>query len=395
MAVGLSYEQMMKIPFIIGLIKRYHSPGNTLSQYYGLGVTATAVKQILGITGQYDIFDGTRSLTYMTAPGAPFVRLNRKPIASQPITVPRIAHSIGIEDGKIFGTRSLGMNQVSPVDTGGQQYFTNQVMYAKTRMNNLIEYMSARMFQGGFGMAPISTGSQLLGVTDLDAVGNVVNNRSLIPAGHLVQIGGIIDTSWDNYGADVNGQLMTLQTQAARVNGRRITNVWLNGNTAKHLFNNQMIQAIGGSVYKIFDTLTPSKEIAPGQKFPDTGTTVIFRALPDYKFHIYNQGYVNPGTAEDFASQTSATNWKYFIPNDFAIFTPDPGDWCGMVEGSEPMQWNLLESGSQTIYGFGMGKERTINPPATEVKMLYNGAPVITEPFSCYYAKVIFTGTPA
>ncbi len=60
-----------------------------------------------------------------------------------------------------------------------------------------------------------------------------------------------------------------------------------------------------------------------------------------------------------------------------------------MVEGSEPIQWSLMDRSSQTIYGFGMGFERAIDPPRTDVKMVYNGCPVITEPAAVYYVTVL------
>lgn len=390
MPAGLSYDQMMRVPYIMGLIRRIHSPGNTFSQYYGLGVTGRVAHKIMGRAGQYDIFDGTRSLIPLSAPGAPATRLNRKPIGTQPITVPRIYTAIGIEDEKIFGTRPLGQNVSAPVDSGGKQYLANQVAFAKTRLNNSHEFMATRMFAGGWGMKPSSTGSQILQLSEKGTSGNAVENNTLIPSGNLTDIGGIIDSSWDNPGTDIFGQLMALQVNAARINGRRITDIWMNGNTGKFLFSNTGLQAIGGSVYRIFDTLNPATEIGPGQKFPDTGVTVQFRALPDYKFHIYNQGYVLPGTDESLTNQTSSTYWRTYIPDNVAIMTPAPGDWCGMVEGSEPMQWNLREAGSSIIYGFGMGMERAIDPPRTDVKMLYNGAPVITEPNAVYYATVVF-----
>jgi hypothetical protein len=385
----MSYDQLFRVPFILGLISRVQAPGNTFSQYYGLGITGRVAQQILGRAGQYDIFDGTRSLSPMSAPGAPPTRLNRKPTGTQPITVPRIYNAIGIEDEKIFGTRSMGLNQAAPVNTGGQQYFTRQIAYAKQRMNNAHEFMATRMFAGGWTLVPQGTGSQLLNLGELGAAGAAVTNATLIPAEHRNQINGIIDASWDNAGADINAQLMALQVRAARVNGRRITDIWLNGNTAKYLFTNSVIQSIGGSVYRIWDTLNPATEIGPNQKFPDTGVTVQFRGLPDYKFHIYNQGYVLPGTGEGFTDQIGA-NWRPFIPDNVAIMTPSPGEWCGMVQGSEPVQWNLTQAGSVVVEGFGMGFERSIDPPRTDVKMVYNGAPVITEPYAVYYATVIF-----
>lgn len=392
MPTGLSYNQLMRVPFILRTIRRIHAPGATMSSFYGLGITpTTGVQTITGRSGQYDIFDGTRSLAPFSAPGAPATDINRKPVGTQPITVPRMYNKIGIEDEQIFGTRNLGQPYSQPVPSRGEQYFTNQIRYLKTRMNNNHEFMTAHIFRGGWKLKPYAAGSQMMVLADLtDSTAGAVTNNSLVPAGNKGNIGGIIATSWDDPSANLIDQLMDLQALAARQNGRRITNIWLNGTTGKHLFTNSVIQAVGGSVYRIFDTLNPAREIASDQKFPDTGVTVVFRGLPDYKFHIYNQGYVVPGTSESFAAQIASANWKPFIPDGAAIMTPDPGEWCEMVEGTEPMQWSLREANSQIIAGFGMGTERSIDPPRTDVKMLYNGAPVITEPYAVYYATVIF-----
>lgn len=392
MPTGLSYNQLMRVPFILRTIRRIHAPGNTMSQYYGLGITPTrGVQQIVGRAGQYDIFDGTRSLAPFSAPGAPAVDMNRKPVGSQPITVPRMYNKIGIEDEQIFGTRNLGQPFNQPVPSRGEQYFTNQIRYMKTRMNNNHEFMTAHMFRGGWRLKPYAAGSQLMVLADkTDTTAGGITNDTLVPSAHTGQIGGIIGTSWDNPSANLIDQLMELQYRAARVNGRRITEIWVNGKTGRHLFTNSVIQAVGGSVYRIWDTLNPSNQIGPEQKFPDTGVTVQFRGLPDYRFHIYNQGYVTPGTSESFDAQIDSANWQPFIPDNYAIMTPAPGDWCEMVEGSEPIQWNLREAGSRVVYGLGMGTERAIDPPRSDVKMLYNGAPVITEPYAVYYAEVIF-----
>jgi len=392
MPTGLSYQQLMRVPFILRTIRRIHAPGATMTQFYGLGMTpTTGVQQITGRSGQYDIFDGTRSLAPFTAPGAPPVDINRKPVGTQPITVPRQYNKIGIEDEQIFGTRNLGQPYSQPVPNRGEQYFTNQIRYLKTRMMNNMEFMTAHMFRGGWRLKPYATGSSLLVLADAtDTTAGGITNDTVVPAGNKTNIGGIIDTSWDDPTANLINQLMNLQALAARQNGRRITEIWMNGITATHLFTNSVLQAVGGSVYQIFSTLNPAKEIAPEQKFPDTGVTVKFRGLPDYNFHVYNQGYTTPGTSEAFSAQIDSANWNYFIPTGKAILTPPPGEWCEMVEGSEPMQWNLTERSSQIISGFGTGTERSIDPPKTDVKMLYNGAPVITEPYAVYYADVIF-----
>lgn len=392
MPTGLSVRQLLQVPFILRTISRMHAPGSTMTQYYGLGATPRVnVQRIIGNAGQYDIFDGTRSLAPFTAPFSPPLDMNRKPIGTQPITVPRQYNKIGIYDNDLFGTRNQGAGYAQPSATRGEQYFANQVRYLKTRMNNNHEFMTTQMFAGGWKLKPINNqGSQqyVLGkFSDTPVPGEIINN-TLVPAENKGDVNGIFNVPWTDPTANIVHQMMELQVQAARVNGRRITDIWVNGNTGKYLFTNSVIQGVGGAVNRIYDTLNLSQEIGFEQKFPDTGVTVVFGGLPEYRFHIYNQGYVKPGTSEAFDQQISSTNWQPFIPDGIAIMTPPPGDWVDMVEGSELVQWNLRQGTSQMVMGLGAGTERAIDPPRTDVKCLYNGAPTPVEPNALYYVTV-------
>lgn len=390
MPTGMSYDQLMRVPFIIRTLERIHAPGATMSQYYGLTINAPGGQQIIGRSGQYDLFDGTRSLAPFSSPGAPPIALNRKPVGSQPITVPRQHFSIGVEDEKIFGTRNLGQPFSQPVPSSGERYWANQVRYAKQRLMNNIEFMAANMFRGGWKLKPQAAGSSNLVLAPLtDTTTGAITNDTLIPASNKGDVGGIFTDHWDDPSTNLVEQFMDLNVHATRINGRRITEVWVNGLTAKYLFTNSVIQAVGGSVNRIYDTLSPSKEVAPNQKFPDTGFTVEFGGLPGIRFHVYNQGYVTPGTSEAQSAQIDSANWNYYIPTGKAIMTPAPGDWCEMVKGSEPMQWSITQGSSEIVYGFGMGKARAIHPPRTDMMFLYNGAPVPTEPAAVYYVDVL------
>ena len=102
MTVGVSLDQLLKRETVLGVLSRYHAPGNAFQNYYGLGITATGAQQIYGTTGQYDIFDGSRSLGYFSAPGAPPNRMPRKPIGSIPITVPRMYMSIDLLESQLY-----------------------------------------------------------------------------------------------------------------------------------------------------------------------------------------------------------------------------------------------------------------------------------------------------
>lgn len=385
MPLGMSLDQMMRVPFIMGIITRIHPPGSALQRYYGLGPDAPAVQQIKGRVGQYDIFDYSRSLAPMSSPLSPPTRINRKQIGSVPITLPRTYTAIDILIEQVYNTRNIGQ-QFGPVNGNGDRYVALQSQYSKSRHTSNIEFMASKMFFGGWGVKEFGGH---LNLCEADDVAAVAVNDTRIPAAHKTNIGGIIADSWDDPTANLVEQFQELQVRAAMVNGRRITECWLNGNTAKHLFTNTVLQGVGGSVYRIFDTFNPTREIDPASKIPDTGVSVVWRGLPDITFHIYNQGYVLPGTTEAFDQQISSSNWRPFIPDNKAILTPPPGEWCGPVHGSEMVQWSLT-SPLEEVYGFGMGIERAIEPPRFDIKMLNNAAPVITEPYAVYAPTVIF-----
>ena len=393
MAAGVAFDMLMKRETILGVLRRYHAPGNTFSQYYRMGVQSEPVATIYGNKGQYDIFDGTRTLGAFSAFGAPPTRINRKPIGSVPIVVPRQYMAIDVNLAELYGSRDLGQNFMPPVRGRGLAYYQAQLLYMKTRMNTTTEWMASQMMQNnGFGVKNFGGGATPILVPCLATdPQRMITNEGRVPSDHFVDCNGIFTDSWEDPTTDIPGQLMELQFTAARENGRNLTEVWVNGTVGRYLFNNDKLSKQVGLSNRIFDTLNPSKTYTDEQEFPDTGYTVVFGALPTWKFHIYNQGYVDYGTAETMAAQTSEANWKPFIEANRAVITPPPptaGEpWCGMCAGSELAQWSEL-SPPEEVVGFGMGANRAIEPPRIEGKALYNGAPVLLEPKAIYAPTV-------
>lgn len=396
MAAGVAFDMLMKRETILGVLRRYHAPGNTFSQYYRMGVESEPVATIYGNKGQYDIFDGTRTLGAFSAFGAPPTRINRKPIGSVPIVVPRQYMAIDINLAELYGSRDLGQNFLPPVRGRGLAYYQAQLMYMKSRMNTTTEWMATTLMQeNGFGIKNYGGGTPILvpcSKTDPDAF---ISNEARIPSNHFADVGGIFTDGWEDPNTDIPGQLMELQYIAARNNGRVLSEVWVNGLVGRYLFNNDKLSKQVGLSNRIFDTLNPARTYTEDQKMPDTGFSVVFGALPTWKFHIYNQGYVDYGTPETITAQTSEDNWKPFIQANKAIITPPPPSagepWCGMCAGSELAQWSEL-SPPEEVVGFGTGANRAIEPPRIENKALYNGAPVLLEPRAIYVPTVISVG---
>jgi hypothetical protein len=259
-------------------------------------------------------------------------------------------------------------------------------------MDTTHEFMAIRMVMGGFGMRPLVAGSTVLVPCEPNDPAAIIVNSSRVTGESLGTCGGIFTDKIDNPGTDFVAQLNDLQVMAARRNGRMLTDVWMNGTTAKHLFNLEILRNINGIANRVFSLREPTKVYNAEQKLPDTGYIATFGALPGYRFIVYNQGYVLPGTNEDIESQTSSANWRPYIPNGIALILPEnTGDmpYMGMVQGSELMRWNALQASSEVIEGFGIGTEVAHEPPRIDTKMLYNGAPVITEPAAVYAAAVL------
>lgn len=392
MSAGVSLDQLLKRETILGTIERYRAPGNLFCEMYGLGIMAPAAQQIFGNAGQYDIFDGTRSMATFSSPGAPPTRRARKPIGSVSITVPRIYETAELMENELLGTRELGQNPSAPITGRGLSYYKRQIRNTRTRMDTTHEFMATRMVLGGFGMKPLTTGSPVLVPCETSDPAVVITNSSKVTGDSLGTANGIFTDKWNNPGTDIVMQLNELQVMAARRNGRNLRDIWVNGNTAKHLVNLEVLRNINGIANRVFSARNPTQQYTADQKVPDTGYIMEFGALPGWRFIVYNQGYVLPGTAEDIDSQTSTANWRPFIPDGKALILPAMGEmepYMGMVAGSELMRWNHLQATSEMVYGFGVGTEFAIEPPRIDTKLLYNGAPVILEPNAVYGVDVL------
>lgn len=387
---GYSLDQLTQVPHVMGVIAEYNSPGSTISRFYNLGMKSTPGQVIPHRTGVYDIFNPTRTMPVVRAPMTGPSRVARKPVGQKVITVARFYEAVEIEYERVFRNRPLG-GRYGTVDAMGQSYIARQLKHEVDKFSNAYEFMAVQMFRGGWSLLPI--GEDLYPVPKGTA-GTAYDVDTLLPVEHTGQLpigpGGddIIDIPWDDPNADLVQQFMLLDKVHAARHGAPIRHIWGNSTTIAPLFNNLQIHRVGGTAVRVFDSLS-RREIDPGQKYPDTGVDIIFRALPLHRFHVYNQVYIPGQVSESQAAQTDPANIEYFIPDNEVILTPEPGDWCELVAGTEPVQFNLLEA-VKSISGFGMGRDFAIDPPRVDLKFLTNVAPVLTQFNAVYNPTVIF-----
>ena len=390
---GFSYEQLTRVPFVMKMISEYQAPGTTFQRFYNIGLTDRPSQTLPHRSGVYDIFNPTRSMPVSRAPMSGPARVARKPVGQKAITVPRFYEAMIIEDEYVFRNRPLG-GQYGIVDEQGQSYIARQIKHEVTKFYTLHEFMAVQSMRGGWALkrfgedllpVPMGTAGAELDFTTL--VSSEVQGQ--IPLGGAAGDQPIITSSWDDPSTDIIEQILNLDKVHARRHGAPLRHVWGNATTIGPLFNNTNLAKVGGTSFRIYDRLT-KREVDPGQRYPDTGVDIVFRAYPLITFHIYNQVYI-PGLVHvGRDAQTDMDNIQYLIPDNEVIITPDPDDWIEKVAGTEPVQFSLNEA-PRYASGFVMGRSREIEPPRWDLKFMYNGAPVLVQPSSIYNPTVIFS----
>lgn len=387
---GMSYDQLMRVPQIVRLYEQLHTPSSFFQRYFKLSPTDTPIAVSQQRVFGYDIIANTRTLAPMTSPMAPPVSVGQKPIGTAMASVFRTHIKTTIADEKVFQTRQLGSFGLNTkVDATGAKYIATQIKHLKTQVTNSVEWMVAKMFQGGFGIKQDGEGYRLCELNDANILHS---NAYQIPASNKGDVSGIIGAgeAWNDPAAPILDHLNEMSVLAARVSGYQPTDIILNGNTAKHLFNNTQLAKVGGTAYRIFDSLN-NREVR-GDEPPTSGPyTVQFRALPQYNFHVYNEGLILNNVVADYANQVNPNNWATLIPDGYALIVPPPGDWVGFGTCLEPVAENVM-SDVKTVTGLYQWRTREIDPPRFDVKMLLNYVPILPQPQAVIYANVWRTG---
>lgn len=383
---GMSYDQMMRVPQIVRLYEQLYTPASFFQRYFKLSPTDTPIVVSQQRVFGYDLIANTRTLAPVTAPMAPPVSVGQKPIGTAMASVFRTNIKTTIADEKVFQTRQLGSFGLNTkVDATGARYVATQVKHLKTQISNSVEWMVAKMFQGGFGLKMDGEGFRLCELSDPDIVHS---NTYAIPASNKGDVSGIIASgeAWNDPAAPILDHMNEISVLASRVSGYNPTDIIMNGNTAKHLFNNTQLAKVGGTAYRIFDRLN-NREVQ-ADNAPTSGPyTVQFRALPQYNFHVYNEGLVLNNVVPNYENQISTSNWSSLIPDGYALIVPPPGDWVGFGTCLEPVAENVM-SDVKTITGLHQWRTREIDPPRFDVKMLLNYVPVLPQPQAVIWANV-------
>lgn len=380
---AITFEQMMQSPFILRVVNRIQTPLSLFQQFLGITTGAEggmgATQSVRGRDAGYDIFDATRQFSGARAPQTGPRRVRKKVIGHQSVQLMRSFESIDILDEDVYKSRPLG-GQIGTqnVDVRGQNHIRRQITFMTQRVRNQREWMTSRMFRGGFNIK--SDGGDNFDLIEYNsAATDSIPINYQVPAEHLTGLdmgtGTDIMDDWSQAASDIIGQCYKINAAMTRIHGRPLKHIWLNSNTFLNVQNNTGVQNIGGDAFTVFNSLDrrSGKSL---EGIPDAGFDVVFRAMPLWTFHVYDGVLSSDGKTDGIA----VADTSKLIPDDRAIFLPDPSDeWAGLIEGSEVVRQNVMASGSEAT-GFYSWATPMIDPPGQELKFLDNYLPVLYQP---------------
>lgn len=387
---AIHIDQLLKTPFVNGVYSRVKAVGSVFQNFFGLTGESSGLPPVAA--GQrtvfWEYFDNTRTVgtvrPHLAGPSRPVQKAAG--IASG--TLLRYYEALTFESNRIAGYRALG-KPLGYLSSSGEDWIARQLSYLFQRRQNLVEFIVSRMLtRQGFDIVT-SGASNVHQVTEYGSGQLSVDYQ--VPATHRTQIalgaGGadIITATWSNAATDIISHLANLRMVAERESGYTLKHGWISSPQYINMVNNTGLRNAGGSAFRVWESYV-NRDMQTLQGLRERGADLVFRALPDWTFHVYD-GVLN--VAQDRDSLATADN-TLFIPTTSCVFTPDPGDWCAMMLGNEIVK-EQYGSTDKEVTGLHNWVRQVIDPVAAhEVHVLDNFLPVLTVPRAIYQATVQF-----
>lgn len=382
---AITYAEMMQSQTILGIVNRIQTPLSFFQRFFNRmsGDNSVATDIVKGRDAGWDIYDSTRRFAGARAPNTPPRRVSKHVIGHGAAQLMRSHESIMVFDNEVYKGRALG-GQYGTLDLMGMKYIQRQITTMTTTFRNQREWMYSRMLRGGFNLVPDGD-NYSFAEYNASATGQIPVNYQL-PADHQTRCqlgtGSNILTDWSSAAADIPGQMYKINKAFSRIHGRALKHVIVNSTTFTNIQNCTKLHTIGGDAYRIFDSMT-RRELKSKEGIPDSGFDVVFRALPLFTFHVYD-GVLS---ADGRTDGTSTTDMTLLVPDNYAIFLPDPDDWEGLIVGTEVIGETVVAAPREAV-GFTSWATRVIDPPGFEMKFLDNYLPVLYNPQCIAYGYV-------
>ena len=352
-------------------------PGGSNEKFYGHGRE-----------GLYHVFDDTRRVGKMRAPGTAAGRSSKQPMKQVPFVYPRMHDSISLPSEYFHNIGKIDDPRLR--DEAGKDMIMRQTNTIIRKAANFRIALTVGMLRDSLYVHQEGDDWQLnytsSGAAFQISFGVPSGNKSQLNmtsrSGTSIHGGSIIDVPWSSSGANIPLHFTKINQARSAQGVGPVRHVHLGSQIWQHVISNDYLSAQAGIANPPFSTY--QREVG---KRPD-GSPLHeyvgkFNALPGVDWHISDEGLDLWDAANDvYAFQT---HWG----NDKVVFMGEPigTDKYTLSQGSEPIA--EYDGGPETVrVGVSSWSKKTSNPTATEVYVLDNALGVAHDPYDLAIATV-------
>ncbi len=335
--------------------------------------------------------DVTRVVAKAKAPGTGPASVPPNPVGDVRVSCARFHEKVRLL-GEFLGNLSPIIGPNSQVDTAGQSYIARQTVHLAEKYNNTIELLTTGMFQDNLYFQ--MSGDNLLpviGAPTAPALG--VQIPFQIPSGNKSQLnmlgtGNIIQVGWQNVGAPILKNCLSIQAASTQLSGYQPKHVWMNSLMWYNVLLNSEVRATAGTANTPFASYDRVKEKAvDGGEQPEFAAEL--RGLPWAQWHVADDVLVTGSDVDPtWASAPSTATFIKVFPDNTCMIAPEPSpDWTEMYQGAEYISENAGQP-MQLKRGYTFWKEWVTQPTCIELIALMNCIPLLYVPKCIMFATV-------
>ena len=376
---GRSVDSILKPKVILREVSRLALPGTVLSDLWGWGLTArdpSSQSRANTIdydlrSGQYDVFDSTRTVASGRVPGTASSRQKPQKVGVVNYTIPRSAETIELSDEDLVNRRQIG-EAVTVLDARGETYVRRQQRYMAQRVANMIEMQTAAMLRGGRYTFD-TQGDELRqgfsgGEVTIDYRVDQTENIDQLSMGTG---GDIIDAAWATATTDIPLHLFKINAAFNDLVGRGLEHAVCNHTVWNSVLNNTKVKDQGGSANIVFESITRR---GPGE------FSAVLRSIPWLNWHIIDYS-LNVWDGSSFADTT-------LIEDDKVAFFPEPDSQIASYMNGAEMVTEGPNGVRQFRHGFYPYAYPSHDPSGWNMTFVHNGIPALYNPNALAYGDV-------
>jgi len=334
--------------------------------------------------------DVTRVVAKGRAPGNGPAPVPPNPVGEVRVSCARFHEKVRLL-GEFLGNLSPIIGPNSQIDTGGQNYIARQVLHLAEKYNNTVELLTCGMFQDnlyfqfdGDNLLPV------LGAPSSPDLGFQIPFQ--VPAGNKNQLdllgtGSIIQLGWQNVGALLIKNPLSIQAAMTQLSGHQPKHSWINSLLWYNVLMNSEVRNTAGSsnvAFAQYDKIT--EKAMDGETQPEFAAQL--RGIPWVTWHIADDVVVTGTDLDPTWSASSGGTFKKVCPDNTMLITPEPSsDWVELYLGSEYISENAGQP-LQKKNGYTFWKEWVTQPSCIELIALMNAIPLLYVPKAIAFATV-------